>query len=139
MHQKRKSERGKVQEVILDPSSPYNQVCLSPRLTTADVCFMLEAPVPPAPVASSRPPSPFGPVAPEQFWSLHFGMDKILAAAADAKPHAVGCHSSSPPWTQTLPILPSFHSYSAMPIGPSRCSWICTKGGVTAIQYHVTH
>lgn len=37
-----------------------------PRLTTADVCFILEAPVPPAPVASSNPPSPLGPA-----WHSH--------------------------------------------------------------------
>lgn len=35
----------------------------APRLTAPDVCFMLDAPVPPAPVASSNPPSPLGPVA----------------------------------------------------------------------------
>ena len=33
----------------------------SPRSTVADVWVILDAPVPPAPVASSKPPSPLGP------------------------------------------------------------------------------
>ncbi len=32
-----------------------------PRSTTPELCFMLAPPAPPAPVASSKPPSPFGP------------------------------------------------------------------------------
>ncbi len=39
-----------------------NQACkCPPRSTTPELCFMLAPPAPPAPVASSKPPSPFGP------------------------------------------------------------------------------
>ena len=74
----------------------------SPRLTAPDVCFMLDAPVPPAPVASSKPPSPLGPVAKVKImWTpMDLQVCKHMTRLPDRKAHllvrrrGLSCHPS---------------------------------------------
>ena len=129
-----------------------NSTTCTPRSTTPELCFMLAPPAPPAPVASSRPPSPLGPAALlvagqsgckqtclllliakgtiKQFRGAlgqceNQGRDIVASSIENALGHVMEL-MLIPPCTHAMPILPSCHSYKAIPMGPSRCCCTCS-------------
>lgn len=60
-----------------------------------------------------------------QAQTFHTRLTRMHACSPGGQPGP----APAPPWMQALPILPSCHSYSARPTGPSRCAWTCAPCG----------